>query len=183
MTCLDKAKTLTFLDVGWKGEHKGRVTIRLMGDTQRGRQFVAMCMGDSGVSLRNNSFHRIWWRGKAGQNIWGGDLQNGNGSGCAPLLKFTDEEKKSIPPSRNLLIRAGLVAGSYETDDVSTIFRIYTRDAAENDAFAFSEQVEETKDPAGFGQVEFGLDVLVAACELNNIQDLTIFDCGIIIET
>lgn len=41
---------------------------------------------------------------------------------------------------------------------------------------------KEGRDEAGFGQVEFGLDVVREAIKLRNITDVTISDCGLVLE-
>lgn len=167
--CIDSASALTFLELSCGGSHLGRVYIRLSGDTLRGRQFLTLCMGEEGPSFRNTHFHRIWWRGLPGEHVWLGDYDQGDGSG-GTQTKNCIGNGISIEAGRKLPITAGLVAGRYEKKDVSSIFRIFTRDA--------KDVVEE----AAFGQVESGLQYLEIAIKHNDIHDVIISDCGIVIE-
>lgn len=185
-SCLDRVSALTFLDIGWGGNIKGRLYIRLLGDTLRGRQFLMLCTGEVGPSFRNTTFHRVWWKGLAGEHIWGGDYDKGDGSGGAPVVKITDAEKSSLPSGRTLAITAGLVAGRYEKTNLSSIFRIYTKGAktVTNESQRYSTgNTTEVSDEAAFGRVEYGLDILESAVNHNNIKDITIYDCGVVIET
>ncbi|KAG7168527.1 Peptidyl-prolyl cis-trans isomerase B-like 2, partial [Homarus americanus] len=166
---LDGAASLTFFDLSWDGACQGQVYIRLTGDTVRGRQFLDLCTGEKGVSFQKTPFHRIWWKGHPGEHIWGGDYEQGDGSGGASVSNNSDIDKAGIL-GRAVPITAGLVAGRYEKKNVSSIFRIYTREA--------KGVIEE----AAFGQVEFGLDVIQRAINQKNIKDVIISDCGVVLE-
>ncbi|XP_069192227.1 uncharacterized protein [Procambarus clarkii] len=50
---LDPSCTLAFLELGWAGSTRGRVTIRLTPDTLLARQFVLLCTGQRGHTYRN----------------------------------------------------------------------------------------------------------------------------------
>lgn len=165
---VDFSSTLTFFDLSWGGKTQGRVYIRLTGDTSRGRQFQALCLGDRGPSFKNTRFHRIWWKGSPGEHIWGGDYTNGDGSGGTSLFVTNGENDPAVKPQP---VTEGLVAGRYEQENFSSIFRIYTRSAP------------EAKEDAAFGRVEFGLDVVKSAINYSVVRDVVISDCGILIET
>ncbi|XP_042223120.1 uncharacterized protein LOC121867292 isoform X2 [Homarus americanus] len=169
MLCIDSASALTFLDLSWGGSHFGRVFIRLMGDTVRGQQFLKLCTGEMGPTFRNSHFHRVWWKGLPGEHVWGGDYDQGDGSGGTSLkieAKYHDKSREN----RRLPISAGLVAGSYEREKASSLFRIYTKDDA--------SVIEE----AAFGRVEYGLHFIDSVINHNNIRDVKICDCGVVIE-
>ncbi|XP_045583176.1 titin homolog [Procambarus clarkii] len=167
-SCLDKNSSLAFLDLSWNGSPQGRIYIRMTGDTVRGRQFLMLCTGEMGPSFCNTHFHRVWWKGYPGEHIWGGDINHGDGSGAVTLISDFDSEQ-TTELGRSVSITAGLVAGRYEKKNPSSIFRIYTKDA---------KNTEE----AAFGQVEFGLDIIQKAVSHNNIHDVIISDCGIVLE-
>lgn len=166
--CQATGSTLIFLDLSWGEVDRGRLYIRLTGDTLRGRQFISLCIGEEGISFRGTCFHRVWWKGLPGEHVWTGDYEKSDGSGGRSLL--SPNSHKDIPAGRKVPISAGLVAGRYEKEDISTIFRIYTKEE------------KEGKDEAGFGQVEFGLNIVKEAVRVRNITDVVISDCGLVLE-
>lgn len=167
-SCQDPASRLVFLDLSWGGQCRGRLYIRLTGDTLRGHQFVSLCTGEEGISFRGTHFHRVWWKGLPGEHIWTGDYNKSDGSGGRAHSSSSMEAQ--IPAARKVPVSAGLVAGRYEKENLSTIFRIYTRGE------------KDVNDEAGFGQVEFGLDVVKQAVALKNINEVVISDCGLVLE-
>ncbi|XP_045583189.1 uncharacterized protein [Procambarus clarkii] len=168
--CIDSTSALTFLDLSWGCSFRGRVYIRLIGNTVRGRQFLKLCTGEMGPSFHNSHFHRVWWKGLPGEHIWGGDYDQGNGSGGTSIMESTENEKSHAFGRKSPVI-AGLVAGCYEKEKPSSLFRIYTKDDKSAD------------EEAAFGQVEYGLNVIDAALTQNNINDVVISDCGVVIES
>ena len=159
---------LVFLDLSWGGKSHGRLYIRLTGDTLRGRQFICLCTGEEGISFRGTPFHRVWWKGLPGEHVWTGDYENYDGSGGR--IHSISSSQLQVPAGQETTIFAGLVAGRYEKENFSSIFRIYTRGE------------KEATDEAGFGQVEFGLDVVEEAIRLRNISEVMISECGLVLE-
>ncbi|KAK7074903.1 hypothetical protein SK128_024739 [Halocaridina rubra] len=183
--CLDALAPQVFLDIGWKGNIMGRIIIRLMGDTLRGNQFLLMCTGEAGPSFVNTHFHCIWMRDDPGEQIWGGDYDKGDGNGGASIIEKVPEMKDSSHTvSKCKPIKAGLVAGSCERTDMSTLFRIYTRDLEHPNGkeSLLSGDSVEADDPAAFGIVEYGLDSLRSVTRLGSVTEVTIYSCGIVIE-
>lgn len=170
-SCIDNGSALTFLDLSWGGQFRGRVYIRMTGKTTRGLQFVMLCTGEKGPSFLNSHFHRIWWKGLPGEHIWGGDVDKGDGSGGMSLIGNVDGNAKLAESCWKMPITAGLVAGRYETKNASSIFRIYTKDA------------KDAEEEAAFGRVEYGLQFIDAAVNWNNIKDVVVSDCGVVIES
>ncbi|KAK3858348.1 hypothetical protein Pcinc_035459 [Petrolisthes cinctipes] len=168
--CMDKTSTLTFLDLTWGKSASGRVFIRLLGQISRAQNFLKMCTGENGPSFRGTRFHRMWWKGQPGEHIWAGDYDKGDGSGGILPSDLSEDNEKYPESCHKLPITAGLVAGTYVKQCNSSIFRIYTKES------------KDTMEDAAFGRVEFGLQVLDAAIKHNKITDITISDCGIIIE-
>lgn len=168
---MDRSSTLAFLDLSWGGSDKRRVYIRLTGDTIRGRQFVRLCTGETGSCFRGTHFHRIWWKDLPGEHVWAGDYEKGDGSGgktvCNDQGKQTPTQAGRVCP-----VTEGLVAGRYEKDNISSIFRIYTR----------GDKDQHVKEEAAFGQIEFGLDIIKEATKLKDITDVKIEECGIVLE-
>ncbi|XP_042857480.1 uncharacterized protein LOC122243817 isoform X2 [Penaeus japonicus] len=164
---MDLSSVLLFLDLNWGGRVQGRVYIRLLGDTIRGRLFKTLCLGDLGPTLKNTGFHRVWWLNLEGEHIWGGDCDQGDGSGGAAFFASTQEPQAAAPPRP---ISEGLVAGRYEKEGISTIFRIYTKSA------------KDATEEAAFGLVEHGLDTVAKAMRADDLRGVKIADCGMVIE-
>lgn len=171
MSCINRSSTLAFLDLSWGGSHKGRVYVRLTGDTIRGRQFVRLCTGETSSCYRGTQFHRIWWKGQPGEHIWAGDYEKGDGSGGQTVHNDQGGQTPTLA-GRVCPITEGLVAGRYEKDNFSTIFRIYTRGDGD----------QHVKEDAAFGQIEFGLDIIKEVTKLKDITDVKIEECGIVLE-
>ncbi|KAK7076918.1 hypothetical protein SK128_025735 [Halocaridina rubra] len=192
-SCIDKASALGFLEISCRGKFLGRVLIRMLGDTLRGRQFLMMCTGEAGPSFCNTHFHRVWSKSRPGESIWGGDYEKGDGSGGSTVLKVSNNEK-SVPASKHMAVKAGLVSGSYENENPRTIFRVYTKDDVKPqrkshssynsmyNAHSFSKEENIAKDTSAFGMVENGLDVFETALICDNITEVVIHACGVVIE-
>ncbi|KAK4301851.1 hypothetical protein Pmani_026026 [Petrolisthes manimaculis] len=170
-SCMNRSSTLTFLDLSWGGSKRGRVYVRLTGDTVRGRQFVRLCTGETNSCFRGTHFHRIWWKNMPGEHIWAGDYENGDGSGGQTVSNTQGRQTPTLI-GRLSPITEGLVAGRYEKDNISSIFRIYTK----------GDKDKNVMEEAAFGQVEFGLDIIKEATTLKDITDVNIEECGIVLE-
>ncbi|XP_069192243.1 uncharacterized protein [Procambarus clarkii] len=83
---LEPSCTLAFLDLGWAGSTRGRVTIRLTPDTPLARQFVLLCTGQRGHTYRNTKLLWVGGKGQPGEWVKGGDYESNDGAGGAPLL-------------------------------------------------------------------------------------------------
>ncbi|XP_069193473.1 uncharacterized protein [Procambarus clarkii] len=83
---LEPSCTLAFLDLGWAGSTRGRVTIQLTPDTPLARQFVLLCTGQRGHTYRNTKLLRVVNKGEPGECVGGGDYESNDGEGGAPLL-------------------------------------------------------------------------------------------------
>lgn len=167
---MDKTSTLTFLDLSWRGSAESRVFIRLFAKSSRAQNFLRMCTGENGPSFRGTRFHRVWWKGSPGEHVWAGDYDEGNGSGGILPSDGFGRSEENPESCHRLPITAGLVAGTYGKQNSSSIFRIYTKDS------------KDAQEEAAFGRVEFGLQILDAAIRQNNITDIKISDCGVVIE-
>ncbi|XP_069181304.1 peptidyl-prolyl cis-trans isomerase-like [Procambarus clarkii] len=83
---LEPSCTLAFLDLGWAGSTRGRVTIRLTPDTPLARQFVLLCTGQRGHTYRNTKLLGMWNKGEPGEWVVGRDYESNNGEGGVRLL-------------------------------------------------------------------------------------------------
>ncbi|XP_069193470.1 tripartite motif-containing protein 59-like [Procambarus clarkii] len=161
---LEPSCTLAFLDLGWAGSTRGRVTIRLTPDTPLARQFVLLCTGQRGHTYRNTKLLQVGDKGYPGEYVVGGDYESNDGEGGAPLLPDLLEQYRG---SR----RAGVVcANNGPRGPRCAQFTITTR--------GFQGGVQW---PNVFGDVVSGLDVVRAAVNHSDIREVTVVDCGVVL--
>ncbi|XP_069193485.1 uncharacterized protein [Procambarus clarkii] len=161
---LEPSCTLAFLDLGWAGSTRGRVTIRLTPDTPLARQFVLLCTGQRGHTYRNTKLLQVWDKGEPGEYVMGGDYESNDGEGGAPLLSdLYGQYRESV--------RAGAVLCFDEPGGpTSAQFTITTRDRQGSDQWFYV-----------FGDVVSGLDVVRAAVNHSDIREVTVVDCGVVL--
>ncbi|XP_069193755.1 peptidyl-prolyl cis-trans isomerase-like [Procambarus clarkii] len=161
---LEPSCTLAFLDLGWAGSTRGRVTIRLTPDTPLARQFVLLCTGQRGHTYRNTKLLEVWDKGQPGECVGGGDYGSNDGKGGAPLL--SDLQGQYRRSDRAGAVLCWLAPG----DPKSAQFTITTRDLQGG-----KQRVNV------FGDVVSGLDVVRAAVNHSNIREVTVVDCGVVL--
>nr|XP_045586742.1 peptidyl-prolyl cis-trans isomerase-like [Procambarus clarkii] len=161
---LEPSCTLAFLDLGWAGSTRGRVTIRLTPDTPLARQFVLLCTGQRGHTYRNTKLLEVWEKGQPWEWVGGGDYESNDGEGGAPLLPdLKGQYRKSD--------RAGAVLCLDDPGGPkSAQFIITTGDRQVGDLW-----------PDVFGDVVSGLDVVRAAVNHSDIREVTVVDCGVVL--
>ncbi|XP_069180535.1 uncharacterized protein [Procambarus clarkii] len=162
---LDPSCTLAFLDLGWAGSTRGRVTIQLTPDTPLARQFVLLCTGQRGHTYCNTKLLRVENKGQPGECVEGGDYENKDGKGGASLLPDLRGKYKESS-------QAGIVAsvGWNLGDPKSAQFGITTRGRQDDDPYV-----------GVFGDVVSGLDVVRAAVNHSDITEVTVVDCGVVL--
>ncbi|XP_069194021.1 uncharacterized protein [Procambarus clarkii] len=160
---LEPSCTLAFLDLGWAGSTRGRVTIRLTPDTPLARQFVLLCTGQRGHTYRNTKLLEVRDKGQPGECVVGGDYERNDGKGGAPLLSLGGFYRAS---GRSGAVGARYVPGRSR----SAQFAITTGDDQGGD-----------RCPCVFGHVVSGLDVMRAAVNHSNITEVTVVDCGVVL--
>ncbi|XP_069176890.1 uncharacterized protein [Procambarus clarkii] len=161
---LEPSCTLAFLDLGWAGSTRGRVTIRLTPDTPLARQFVLLCTGQRGHTYRNTKLLRVGVKGQRGEHVVGGDYESNDGKGGAPLLPDLQGRYRESG-------RAGAVCASgWPGSPRSTQFAITTRDLQGGRQW-----------PDVFGDVVSGLDMVRAAVNHSDITEVTVVDCGVVL--
>ncbi|XP_069181131.1 uncharacterized protein [Procambarus clarkii] len=161
---LEPSCTLAFLDLGWAGSTRGRVTIRLTPDTPLARQFVLLCTGQRGHTYRNTKLLEVWYKGEQRECVVGGDYESNDGKGGAPLLPDLQGQYRESG-------RAGTVRARYQTWRPRSVqFAILTRDR--QDGYQW---------PDVFGDVVSGLDVVRAAVNHSDITEVTVVDCGVVL--
>ncbi|XP_069192271.1 peptidyl-prolyl cis-trans isomerase-like isoform X2 [Procambarus clarkii] len=161
---LEPSCTLAFLDLGWGGSTRGRVTIRLTPDTPLARQFVLLCTGQRGHTYRNTKLLWVLGKGKPDEYMVGGDYESNDGKGGAPLL----------PDLQGQYRRSGRAGAVLCCDDLggprSAQFIITTRDLQDGRQWSHV-----------FGDVVSGLDVVRAAVNHSDITEVTVVDCGVVL--
>ncbi|XP_069182317.1 peptidyl-prolyl cis-trans isomerase-like [Procambarus clarkii] len=161
---LEPSCTLAFLDLGWAGSTRGRVTIQLTPDTPLARQFVLLCTGQRGHTYRNTKLLQVWGKGEARECVVGGDYESNDGEGGAPLLPDLQGQYRGSG-------RAGAVWARYgQGGPWSAQFTITTRDRQDGHQW-----------PDVFGDVVSGLDVVRAAVNHSDIREVTVLDCGVVL--
>ncbi|XP_069181116.1 tripartite motif-containing protein 59-like [Procambarus clarkii] len=161
---LNPSCTLAFLDLGWAGSTRGRVTIRLTPDTPLARQFVLLCTGQRGHTYHNTKLLKVWRKGEPGEYVVGGDYESNDGEGGASLLPDLQGQYRE---SR----RAGVVMGrGGPWGHKSAQFAITTRDLRDGRQWS-----------RVFGDVVSGLNVVRAAVNHSNIREVTVVDCGVVL--
>ncbi|XP_069193637.1 uncharacterized protein [Procambarus clarkii] len=160
---LDPSCTLAFLDLGWAGSTRGRVTIRLTPDTPLARQFVLLCTGQRGHTYRNTKLLEVGNKGRPWECVIGGVYESNDGKGGAPLLPDLQGQYRRSG-------RAGAVLCWWVSESPRCAqFVITTRD----------DQVYQW--PNVFGDVVSGLDVVRAAVNHSDITEVTVVDCGVVL--
>ena len=156
-----------FFDVSWDAIHRGKVYIRLLGDAGRTLQFLYLCTGEKGPSYASTRFLEVIRKGEQGEQIWGGDYENDDGSGGAALPGMTrgDENYRNV--------RAGLVGGfyypGYGCDHNPAQFGVYTRDMV-----GFSEM-------SSIGEILSGLEWMLSVRDLDDVCSACVSDCGLVL--
>ncbi|XP_069192277.1 uncharacterized protein [Procambarus clarkii] len=161
---LDPSCTLAFLDLGWAGSTRGRVTIRLTPDTPLARQFVLLCTGQRGHTYRNTKLLWLGFRGNPGQCVEGGDYESNNGWGGAPLLPD--------------------LMGQYrESGQAGAVWARYGLGGPQSAQFGITtwEHEDGRCRLNVFGDVVSGLDVVKAAVNHRHIKEVTVVDCGVVL--
>ncbi|XP_069193454.1 uncharacterized protein [Procambarus clarkii] len=161
---LEPSCTLAFLDLGWAGSTRGRVTIRLIPDTPLARQFVLLCTGQRGHTYRNTKLLQMWNKGRQGERVVGGDYETNDGKGGAPLLPDLQGQYRESGQAGAVLSWWGLGGPR------SAQFVIATRDRQDGRQW-----------PDVFGDVVSGLDVVRAAVNHSDITEVTVVDCGVVL--
>ncbi|XP_069177303.1 tripartite motif-containing protein 59-like isoform X1 [Procambarus clarkii] len=161
---LDPSCTLAFLDFGWAGSTRGRVTIQLTPDTSLARQFVLLCMGQRGHTYCNTKLLWVGDKGHPGECVVGGDYESNDGEGGASLLPGLQGQYRRSGRAGAVCTRGG-PGGPW-----SAQFTITTRDRQDGHQWSWV-----------FGDVVTGLDVVRAAVNHSDIREVTVVDCGVLL--
>ncbi|XP_069180673.1 tripartite motif-containing protein 59-like [Procambarus clarkii] len=167
---LDPSCTLAFLDLGWAGSTRGRVTIRLTPDTPLARQFVLLCTGQRGHTYRNTKLLRVVDKGRLGECVGGGDYESNDGKGGAQLL----------PDLQGQYRESGQAGAVWSWSVVAFFWRLGGPKSAQ---FTITTRDHQGGGqwPYVFGDVVSGLDVVRAAVNHSDITEVTVVDCGVVL--
>lgn len=164
MNLLHPSLPLAFLELSWDGCGTGSVFIRINANTDLGCQFVLLCTGERGPSYRNSHFFEVINKGRLGECIYGGDYQYDNGSGGEAIRTGKPKTEQFRRPG------AGFLVGRWKDDARRAQFGITTKE--------WSMNMHEVV----LGKVESGMSVVLAAVRKLHIRDVTVVDCGVVVE-
>lgn len=157
---------LVFLELTWPGSAPRQVRIRFSKDSPRARQFVLLCTGQWGPSYVGTKLWAVEDKGRSTERVKGGDYESNNGQGGASLFPGPDE-------------------GDYQnTVRAGSVWACGWNDAARSAQFAIStkDRTDRCTWTGVFGEVVHGLDVIAAAARHQNIQEVTVVDCGVVLK-
>ncbi|KAK7075058.1 hypothetical protein SK128_006951 [Halocaridina rubra] len=156
---------LVFMDVGWGGEMKSVVYIRMFGKTLRCRQTVLLFSGETGPSYRNTCFYQSSLVYNNCMLLSGGDYENNDGTGGRAII-----EGITSGGEYTHTVKAGLFVSwpYYEVWRLGS-FEIYLYDAPPNEDFS------------AHGLVEEGLDILREIANMTPVSSTSIMECGLVI--
>lgn len=154
-----------FLEVGWGGEIKGHVYVRMFGNTPRSRQTTFLCSGEKGPSYRNTCFYESAKEADGAHLLRGGDYENNDGTGGRAIVDDIISGGCYLHE-----VKAGLfVSWSFREQWRLGSFDVYLND------------VPGLHDYSAHGIVEKGLEILKEAAEIMPVTDATVMDCGLVI--
>ncbi|XP_050700674.1 uncharacterized protein LOC126987602 [Eriocheir sinensis] len=163
----DEDFSTVFFDVTLQGSYRGRVYMVLLDNEGRTRQFKALCTGSLGPSYLRTRFLEVSRKGTSGEQVWGGDYEQNDGTGGSALPGMDRGARN------NQDVVAGLVAGfyfhGYGQDRNPSHFGIYTRDMP-----GYVEM-------SAMGRVIEGMDVLTSIVSLEDTRSAFISDCGLLL--
>ncbi|KAK7072805.1 hypothetical protein SK128_028193 [Halocaridina rubra] len=165
-----EVNTTLFMDIGWAGERRGRVFVRIFGNNPRGRQAIYLCSGEKRKSYRNTIFYHkteysSWMSSHTQEILYGGDYENNDGTGGKAIVE--DITNGGVYKHSEA---AGLMAG-YPSHEYwrAGAFHFYT--------YGDWRKYTET----GFGTVTEGLEILRTAAKQDPVSTSYICDSGLVI--
>ncbi|XP_042221997.1 uncharacterized protein LOC121866410 [Homarus americanus] len=161
---VDASSALTFLQLAWGSNTGNHVYIRMSGNTKRGQNFLLLCTGERGPSYSGSHLTLAHWLGRCGEYVEGGDYENDNGTGGAPLLDDLEYDGELKQP-----ITCGVVSARSRSIKSASMFKIYTKDSP------------GYFDKGVFGSVEIGMNVMREVVMQKKITTVEVWDCGVVI--
>lgn len=159
---IDNTNVTTFLRIKLPDSAQSNIVcIRLRGNEDRTRQFQLMCSGERGPSYAATYLHDR--QTDVTKGVWGGARNDGE---VGALSGF------EMGPPNELPIVEGLVASfyMYPVERRPTHFLIYLQNK------------EGYIEMSPIGQVISGLPIIKEAHKVENISDVRITDCGIVLQ-
>ncbi|KAK7015541.1 hypothetical protein SK128_028107 [Halocaridina rubra] len=165
---LDTDTTTVFFDLSWEGQTQGRMFIQLAPSTPLAKHFRTLCTGDLGPSYLNTSILAVDNAGQSPTFVYGGDYSKNDGTGGAPLFTGLD-------PWDNIYYRrpkSGAVSARFWDKNGPNIAQFAIKTSNVNNKL-YARAV--------FGQVSEGLELINLAAKQNDIRQVKIEDCGVIL--
>ncbi|KAK3888721.1 hypothetical protein Pcinc_007196 [Petrolisthes cinctipes] len=129
-----------------------RVYLGVNHDITEARQFVDLCTGQRGSSFFNTRLTRVWNKGKAGECVFGGNYDSG---------------------VNRMLSSDGCC------DKGTVMFMSHTEESGE---FIINTKGNSPKFASDIGCVVMGLEVLKQLAQLSDITQVTVVDCGVMVD-
>ena len=163
----DAVYRVVFLDVSWDGIHRGKVYVGLLDDAGRTLQFLYLCTGEKGPSYTNTQFLKVTNKRSPGEQVWGGDYENNDGTGGSALPGIARGAKNHQD------VRAGLVAGYYYSG--------YGQDHSPSQFGVYTSNMDGYTEMSSIGRVLSGLELMVSVANLDDVRNACVSDCGLVL--
>ncbi|KAG0702768.1 NK-tumor recognition protein [Chionoecetes opilio] len=134
--------------------------------TPKVRQFLLLCTGQRGPCYNGTKLFEVV-RGPPGECVWGGDYERNNGRGGAALEPYLDVHVPCLYRESRM---AGDVLGWGGDLTKGAQFFIITKDKLEVSGLYV------------IGKVEGGLEVVAEAARHYPITEVTVVDCGVVVD-
>lgn len=155
-----------FLDIEYEQRMLGRVYITLFGHLRRANNFLLLCTGETGASLKSSKFFEVCNPEAPGERLKGGDYEFNNGRGGEALVEELEFGGDYAQPMEAGMITAG--GSGHRCFDSQ--FLICT-EGDPNRNFA-----------CPFGVVTSGLSYLKEAVWLVVTKEIWIEECGVLLD-
>ncbi|XP_037781769.1 LOW QUALITY PROTEIN: uncharacterized protein ZK546.14-like [Penaeus monodon] len=155
-----------FLDIEYEQRMLGRVYITLFGHLRRASNFLLLCTGETGASLKSSKFFEVCNPEAPGERLKGGDYEFNNGRGGEALVEELEFGGDYAQPMEAGMITAG--GSGHRCFDSQ--FLICT-EGDPNRSFA-----------CPFGVVTSGLSYLKEAVWLVVTKEIWIEECGVLLD-
>ncbi|XP_042888319.1 neurofilament medium polypeptide-like [Penaeus japonicus] len=155
-----------FLDIEYEQRMLGRVYITLFGHLRRANNFLLLCTGETGSSLKSSKFFEVCNPEAPGERLKGGDYEFNNGRGGEALIEDLEFGGDYAQPMEAGMITAG--GSGHRCFDSQ--FLICT-EGDPNRSFA-----------CPFGVVTSGLSYLKEAVWLVVTKEIWIEECGVLLD-
>ncbi|CAL4139836.1 unnamed protein product, partial [Meganyctiphanes norvegica] len=155
---------LTFMDFAWPNQKPRRVYMKMIGNTLRARQHLLLLTGQCGHSYRDLAFYESFKQGQPGEGI---AIRPYDGGKATPL--FNDV---TITDKVNHDATAGMIYGAGWSGDNICNNALFSINLKDNPGKAHL---------TSFGRVISGLEIIQDIAKSDNIENIKVVDCGLVL--